>query len=97
MVPSPRAPLGAHTLRALNVPAQLNVHADAAGQPLSVRRDDWPTSRAVTRVQDCWRIDDEWWREQPISRFYFVLLLEQDVLLTVYHDLLTAAWYEQRG
>jgi len=97
MVPRPGAPLGAHTLRALNVPARVTVHADNEGQPVAVHRAGWPRPRRVARIQDCWRIDDEWWREQPISRLYFLLLLENDSRLTVYHDLMTDAWYEQRG
>jgi hypothetical protein len=51
----------------------------------------------VLRVQDCWRIDDEWWRERPISRLYFTLRLEDETLATVYHDLIAESWHEQRG
>lgn len=97
MVSRSRASLGTHTVRVLNVPSRLTVDADSEGQPLTVRRAGWPKPRAVTRVQDCWRIDDEWWREQPISRLYFLLLLEPDYLLTIYHDLITDVWFEQHG
>jgi len=51
----------------------------------------------VARVQDRWRIDDEWWRERPISRLYYTLLLDNGVPLTVYHDLVTDEWFEQSG
>lgn len=97
MVSRSGAPLGTHTVRALNVPARLTVQADTEGQPLTVRRADWPSPRDVTCIQDCWRIDDEWWREQPISRLYFFILLEPDTLLTLYHDLISDSWFEQRG
>ena len=97
MVSRSGASLGTHTVRALTRPARLDGHADADGQPVAVRRADWPTPRAVSRVQDCWRIDDEWWREQPISRLYFFLLLDPDTLITVYHDLVSDIWFEQRG
>jgi hypothetical protein len=97
MVAHPRAPLGTHTLRALNVPVRLVVRADAAGQPLTVHRAGWPGPRAVACIQDRWRIDDEWWRDHPISRLYFTLHLDSDTLLTVYHDLIADAWFEQRG
>jgi hypothetical protein len=97
MVARTRASLGTHTLRALNVPAPLTVQVDAAEQPVSVRSAGWLHPRIVARVQDCWRIDDEWWREQPISRLYYVLLLDNDTLVMVYHDLLTECWYEQRS
>ena len=97
MVSRSRASLGAHTLRALNVPTRVIVDVDGGGQPVAVRRAEWPRPRAVARVQDCWRIDDEWWRERPISRLYYALLLDDDLLVTVYHDLITECWFEQRG
>lgn len=97
MVSYPRASLGARALRPLNAPVPLWVRADAAGQPLAVRRGRWAGPRRVVRVQDRWRIDDEWWREHPISRLYYTVVLEDDTLLTLYHDLLADAWFEQRG
>jgi hypothetical protein len=51
----------------------------------------------VAHVQDQWRIDDEWWRERPIARLYYLLLLDDGTLLTIYHDLLADAWFAQRG
>jgi hypothetical protein len=45
-------------------------------------------------VQDCWRIDDEWWRKQ-VSRLYFSLLLEDGRTLTIYRDLVTGRWSQQ--
>jgi hypothetical protein len=50
---------------------------------------------AVAAVQDCWRIDDEWWRERPVSRLYFSLLLEDGRTLTTYRDLVTGRWSQQ--
>jgi hypothetical protein len=51
----------------------------------------------VVSVEDRWRIDDEWWREQPISRMYFECTLEDGRQLTVFQDLLTGGWYRQSG
>jgi hypothetical protein len=51
----------------------------------------------VAAVQDRWRLDDEWWREHPISRLYHLLLLDDDSLVVVYRDLGTGDWYEQRA
>lgn len=97
MVAYPRAPLGARALRPLSTPTSLWVGADAAARPLAVRKGRWSRPRAVARVQDHWRIDDEWWRDRPISRLYYTVVLEGDILLTLYHDLLTDTWFEQRG
>jgi hypothetical protein len=52
--------------------------------------------RAVTAVQDRWRIDDEWWRESPLSRMYYQLHLDGGRIVTVYVDLLEGAWWLQR-
>ena len=96
MVSDPRAPLGARALRPLNGPVPIAVRADPEGRPLAVRRRGWSAPRAVARVQDRWRIDDEWWRERPISRLYYALVLDDGTLLTVYQDLVADAWFEQR-
>jgi hypothetical protein len=53
--------------------------------------------RAVSAVQDRWRLDDEWWRERPISRLYYSLLLEDGSLLVVYRDLVVDEWHAQRA
>lgn len=60
-----------------------------------MRRRGWRAPRPVARVLDRWRIDDEWWRERPIARLYHALLLEDGARLTVYHDLVADAWFEQ--
>jgi hypothetical protein len=52
--------------------------------------------RAVACVQDRWRIDDEWWRETPVSRLYCQVRLEEGRVLTLYHDLIGDSWWEQQ-
>ena len=83
--------------RPLNQPTQIDVETDAEKRPRAVRRSRWPAARRVARVQDCWRIDDEWWHEQEIKRTYYVLLLEDGELLVVYHDEVANTWYGQRA
>ena len=97
MVANSRAPLGARSLRALNEPVNVAVDADATGSPLAVRRSRWPAPRRVEQVTDTWRIDDEWWRKQAIARVYFTVLFDDGAVLTIYHDLLGEAWFEQHG
>jgi hypothetical protein len=96
MVTDPRATLGTDELRVLNAPVAVEVLASSTGHPEAVRRADWPAPRRITQVQDRWRIDDEWWRERPISRLYHQVLLQDGVMLTLYHDLVDGRWYEQR-
>ena len=82
-------------LRPLNRPVPIQVETDPNARPIAVQRRGWPRPRAVVRIQDRWRIDDEWWRARPISRLYHVLLLADGTLLTVYRDLLADAWFAQ--
>jgi hypothetical protein len=84
-------------LRPLNAPSPLRVDLDGNGRVTSIWRQGRLTPRAIATVQDRWRIDDEWWREHAIARMYYRLLLDDGTLLTVYHDLVTDAWYEQRS
>jgi hypothetical protein len=52
--------------------------------------------RAVACIQDRWRIDDEWWRERPVSRMYYQLQLESGRVITIFHDLHGGSWCEQQ-
>lgn len=70
------------------------METDEAGRPLAVLIEG--VLRAVAAVQDRWRIDDEWWRERPVSRMYYEVRLEGDRVATVYRDLVGGAWWVQR-
>ena len=79
-------------LSPLKEPRPLVVATGESGEPVAVvlggRR------LAVERVEDVWRIDDEWWREE-VSRLYYRLLLEDGRPLVVFHDLVRELWCEQ--
>ena len=69
------------------------MEADKDGGPVAVHLS---IGRCVVKeVLETWRIDDEWWREKPISRLYYSLLLEDGRNLTVYRDLVTERWARQ--
>ena len=94
MVKNPGAKIRTDRLRALAGPRDLRVEVDDRGHPQQVLFEG--AMRAVTSIQDRWRIDDEWWRDQPISRMYYQLQLEGDRIVTIYADLITSAWRLQR-
>ena len=96
MVADPGAPLGARAVRSVGGPRPIWVQTDAMGQPVAVQRRGWPGPVAVARVQDRWMVQDEWWREHPIGRFYHTLLLEDGLRLEIYCELAAAQWYEAR-
>ena len=91
--------------RALNRPRPLRVEAgeDACPEPgVSRSRRSRPIAVhlsgqrcAVESVLETWRIDDEWWRERPVSRLYFTLLLEDGQTVTLFRDLVSRRWAKQ--
>jgi hypothetical protein len=80
-------------LTPLNLPRPLAVTVGDAGVPAAVRLNG--RAVRVAEVLDCWRIDDEWWREE-ISRRYYHLLLADGQRQTVFEDLVAGGWYAQR-
>jgi hypothetical protein len=88
-----RAPARPHRLRPLREPRPVDVEADEEGRPVAVTLSG--RRLRVLQVQDTWRIDDEWWRERPVSRLYFSVALEDGRVVTVYRDLLQESWWHQ--
>ena len=93
MVAHPGAAGGPGRARQLNRPRSVRVEAAEDGRPIAV----WLSGRRhiVETVLESWRIDDEWWRERPVSRVYYSLLLEDGRTVTVYHDLISGRWAKQ--
>ena len=92
MVPDSGAAPRPDALRALNEPRRLQVEV-ADGLPVAVVLQR--TRHRVVTIQDRWIIEDEWWREDPVSRHYYALLLDDGRLCTVYHDRHRDRWYAQ--
>jgi len=93
VVAHPRTPARPHRLRPLREPRPVAVEVDGEGLPLAVTLSG--RRLRVLQVQDTWRIDDEWWRERPVSRLYFEAALEDGRVVTLYHDLLQESWWHQ--
>ncbi len=49
----------------------------------------------VAAIDDRWRVDDEWWRSEPISRLYYAVRLASGQRLVLYKDLVSGGWYRQ--
>jgi hypothetical protein len=92
MVEDPRKALCAETFKPVNTPEAVKVNEGPSGLPLAVKLARMLT---VAAIEDIWRIDDEWWREEPISRIYYKLVLSTGQRLSVYKDLVTQKWYRQ--
>jgi hypothetical protein len=79
--------------RPVNAPEFVNVEeAPSDNLPLAV----WaPRRQVVVNTGDSWRIDDEWWRSEPVSRFYCNVMLASGQRMVLYKDLVTGRWYKQ--
>ena len=97
--------------RSLNLPVPIEVAEDRMERPVSVSLpptiSNRPTRRpaqeariprlAITAISDLWQVDDEWWRERPISRRYYQITTQNDRRLTIFRDQLNGSWYWQKG
>ena len=92
MVKNPGAALHADACKPINIPEQIRVEEDASGLPVAVRL---PRQQRITAIEDRWRIDDEWWRRELVSRIYYAVLLASGQRLMFYKDLVSSAWYHQ--
>lgn len=84
----------AGALRPLNTPKLVRVQADAESHPITVVHRE--TELQVLSVEDQWCIEDEWWRDHPVSRSYYEVVLADGRRVTLYQDIVTSKWYEQR-
>jgi len=79
-------------IKPLNIPEPVNVSEDKTGLPVSVRTS---RRRRVVLLEDRWRIDDEWWRNEPVARLYYAVLLDNGQRMVIFKDLTTGQWYQQ--
>jgi len=84
--------LRADSFKPVNTPEALRVEENAAGLPAAVRVKH---RLAITAIEDKWRIDDEWWRSQPVSRLYYTVMLASGIRMVLYKDLIGGEWYRQ--
>lgn len=71
----------------------IDVVQDAHGAPVSFT---WEGKRhRVVAVSNAWRVDVAWWSERQ-WRAYYKLTTDTGLLVAVYRNLLTGAWYLQR-
>jgi hypothetical protein len=80
--------------RPLHTPRRIDVETDVrADEPLAVHLSG--RRLAVEAVLERWRVEDEWWRDRPVCRLYYRLLLEDGRTVDVYHALRTGHWFQQ--
>ena len=94
MVKNPGKKTSLSRIRSLNRPQPVQVEEDNDCRPSAI------VSRGrrarVTSIEDVWEIVDEWWRTDPIARRYYRVAVQGGTTTTVFRDLTSGAWYEQR-
>jgi hypothetical protein len=91
MVKNPRTTLCADSIKPVNIPEPVRVEENASS-PVSVKLKQ---RQPVTAIEDKWRIDDEWWRSDRISRLYYTVQLASGHRLVLFKDLIKKSWYIQ--
>ncbi len=89
MVAHPGGSRAAGSARRLNEPRAALVEAGPAGEPRRVNR------CGVASLREEWRVVDRWWTEEPISRRYFDVVLEDGRNTVVFND--GSCWFTQRA
>jgi hypothetical protein len=92
VVPDTGKTLRADASKPVNAPEPVKVEEDAAGLPAALRA---KRRQAVAAVEDRWRLDDEWWRREPVSRLYYSVRLASGHRAVLYKDLISGEWYRQ--
>ena len=80
-------------IRSLNSPRPLQVEAGKDGLPVAIHLSG--RRLAVESLLETWRIDDEWWRERPVSRTYWRVALDDGRTMDVYRDEASGKWFRQ--
>jgi hypothetical protein len=55
-----------------------------------------PRTFAIEALQEVWRVSEAWWREEPVRRTYYQVLVDGGRALTLFEDEETGQWYEQK-
>jgi hypothetical protein len=98
--PTTRNTPAATALKPVGLPRPVEVRTDADGLPAAVvarlTRGRHAGLVRVESIEEAWRVAEEWWREAPLERTYYLLLLEDGRPITVFHDGIFDAWFEQQ-
>ena len=87
-----RKALGTGVTKPLNQPEPVFIEENSSGLPTAVRLKQ---RHSILSIEDCWRIDDEWWRSETVSRLYYAVILDSGRRIILYKNLIDKKWYRQ--
>lgn len=97
MVKNSRETWGPRVVRSLNLPQLIEVEEDDGHRPLAiVSRPHRNQRMIVIEIKEIWDIRDEWWKETSIARRYFTVITENGNKSTIFRDLYSGIWFQQR-
>lgn len=88
-------------IRRLRTPRPIEVEASVNGAPLRARLGSALSTGSGQGWQDVslaravWRLDQHWWRSEPVRRDYYRVAIEDGPRVTLYHDLVNGGWFRQ--
>ena len=94
MVKTARETSGSSAFLPLNQPLPVRVEVNQGWPVVLLVKGSAP--RKITSIEDVWRVEEEWWRDTPVTRTYFDVLLENGCRMTLFFDHVSSFWYRQR-
>jgi hypothetical protein len=76
----------------VNTPEEISVEENLDGFPLAFKD---KRRQGISVIEDMWRLDEEWWRTEPLSRSYFSVILASGQKIIIFKNLLNNLWYRQ--
>jgi CO dehydrogenase/acetyl-CoA synthase delta subunit len=76
--------------RRLATPRRVRVQAGEDGVPRAV------DGREVDAVRESWLVEDRWWTDKPLRRYYWEVVTVCGRDEVVFCDLLSGWWWRQR-
>ncbi len=92
MVQNPGKTPRSDTVKSVNLPELVRVQESPDGIPVALKT---TRRQSIVAVENRWRIDDEWWRSEPVSRLYYSVRLASGQQMVLYKNLADNCWYRQ--